>query len=80
MHLFVSHDNCSPNYTAFCHNIYAQNEPLSFKEVSQHDSWKHTMGIGLNAFDKNQTRTLVSPSFGIKPISCRWVYKLKWHY
>jgi len=37
MHLFVSYDNCSPDHTAFCHNIFAQAEPFSFKEVAQHD-------------------------------------------
>jgi len=43
MHLYVSYDNCSPNHTAFCHNIFAQAEPFSFKEVVQHDCWKKTM-------------------------------------
>jgi len=37
MHLFVSYDNCSPNHTILCHNISAQIEPFSFKEVAQHD-------------------------------------------
>ena len=74
---FVSYDNYSPYHIAFCHNIFVQAEPFSFKEVAQHDCWKLAMDAELYAFDRNQTWTLVPPSSSIKPIDCRWVYKLK---
>jgi len=35
------------------------------------------MNAELHALDRNQTWTLVPPPSGIKPIGCRWVYKLK---
>jgi len=77
MHLFVSYDNCSFDHTAFCHNISAQVEPFSLKEVAQHDCWKQAMDAELHALDRNQTWTLVPLPFGIKPIGYRRVYKLK---
>jgi len=40
IHSLVSYDNCSSDHTALCHNIFAQAEPFSFKEVAQHDCWK----------------------------------------
>jgi len=43
MHSFVFYDSCSFDHTVFCHNIYAQAEPFSFKETAQHDCWKQTM-------------------------------------
>jgi len=77
MHSFVSYDNCSSDHTAFCHNISAQAEPFSFKETAQHDWWKQAMDVELHALDRIQTWTLVPPPSDIKPIGCRWVYKLK---
>jgi len=35
------------------------------------------MDVELHALDRNQTWTLVPPPSNIKPIGCRWVYKLK---
>jgi len=77
MHSFLSYDNCSSFHTTFCHNISAQAEPFSFKEAAQHDCWKHAMDAELHALDRNLTWTLVPPPSNIKPIGCRWVYKLK---
>jgi len=77
MRSFISYDNCSSDHTAFFHNISAQAKPFSFKEAAQHDCWKQAMDAELHALDKNQTWTIVPPPSDIKPIGCRWVYKLK---
>lgn len=52
-------------------------EPTSFEEASQNKEWKHAMDEEIQALKQNETWELVPKPEGVKPISCKWVYKKK---
>ncbi|KAJ4715914.1 Retrovirus-related Pol polyprotein from transposon TNT 1-94 [Melia azedarach] len=52
-------------------------EPETFEEAVQHKEWRNTMEEEILALKQNETWDLVPKSQEIKPISCKWVYKIK---
>ena len=52
-------------------------EPETFEEASQSSEWMTAMKEELDALQQNQTWDLVPKSRDVKPISCKWVYKIK---
>ena len=52
-------------------------EPESYEEAYQNTKWLEAMKEEITALDKNQTWELVPKPKEAKPISCKWVYKVK---
>lgn len=52
-------------------------EPSSYEEACQNREWQMAMNEEISALKANQTWDLVPKPEEVKPISCRWVYKLK---
>ncbi|KAJ9565416.1 hypothetical protein OSB04_001382 [Centaurea solstitialis] len=52
-------------------------EPETYEEVSQNKAWQKAMEEEITALEQNQTWELVPRPRDIKPISCKWVYKIK---
>lgn len=52
-------------------------EPSSFEDAKGNDEWENAMREGISALKKNETWDLVPFPAGVKPISCKWVYKVK---
>jgi hypothetical protein len=52
-------------------------EPQSYEEASQSEQWKTAMNLELDALAKNCTWKIVELPPHIKPIGCKWVYKVK---
>jgi len=52
-------------------------EPETFEEAFQHPKWIKAMEEEMVALDRNQTWELVPKPKDVKPISCKWVYKIK---
>ncbi|KAH9779126.1 hypothetical protein KPL71_007607 [Citrus sinensis] len=52
-------------------------EPETFEEASQSSEWMTAMKDEITALEQNQTWELVLKPKDVKPISCRWVYKIK---
>ncbi|KAH9726925.1 hypothetical protein KPL70_008466 [Citrus sinensis] len=52
-------------------------EPETFEEASQSSEWMTAMKDEITALEQNQTWELVPKPKDVKPISCRWVYKIK---
>ncbi|KAA0037350.1 Integrase, catalytic core [Cucumis melo var. makuwa] len=52
-------------------------EPTTYEEVSQSIQWRKVMEEEVNALKKNHTWDLVLKPKDVKPISCKWVYKVK---
>lgn len=52
-------------------------EPRSFEEASLKEEWCQAMQVEMEALYRNETWELVSKPDGVKPVSCKWVYKLK---
>ncbi|CAN1187372.1 Retrovirus-related Pol polyprotein from transposon TNT 1-94 [Linum perenne] len=53
------------------------NEPNTFEEASLKKEWLKAMKEEIDALDHNETWDLVPKPEGVKPISCKWVYKVK---
>ena len=52
-------------------------EPEMFEEASQSSEWMTAMKEEIDALQQNQTWDLVPKPRDVKPISCKWVYKIK---
>lgn len=52
-------------------------EPANFDEASKSPEWRKAMEEEILALKQNQTWNLVPKPEAVKPISCKWVYKLK---
>ena len=52
-------------------------EPEMFEEASQSAEWITAMKEEIIALEQNQTWDLVPKPKDVKPISCKWVYKIK---
>lgn len=55
------------------------NEPHNFEEASRDGKWMKAIEEEISALKENDTWDLVPKPPGIKPISCKWVYKIKTH-
>ncbi|KAL0433624.1 UNVERIFIED_CONTAM: hypothetical protein Slati_2696700 [Sesamum latifolium] len=56
------------------------NDPRTYGEAMSDidsDKWLEAMRSELDSMGSNQVLTLVDPPKGIKPVGCKWVYKLK---
>ena len=58
--------------------IVEEVEPETFEKASQYPEWIEAMKEEIAALMQNQTWELVPKPIGMKPISCKWVYKIKW--
>lgn len=52
-------------------------EPSCFEEASVKDEWWAAMKEEMDALTRNETWALVPKLDDVKPITCKWVYKLK---
>jgi hypothetical protein len=52
-------------------------EPSTYEEASQSEDWRKAMEEEIHALKQNQTWDLVPKPKDVKPISCKWVYKVK---
>ncbi|KAE8665979.1 tir-nbs resistance protein [Hibiscus syriacus] len=52
-------------------------EPETFEEASKSSEWMTAMKEEIDALQQNQTCDIVPKIKDVKPISCKWVYKIK---
>lgn len=52
-------------------------EPMTFQEVSKKAKWRLAMKEEMKALVKNQSWDLIPKPKDVKPISCKWLYKIK---
>lgn len=52
-------------------------KPSTYEEASQSVEWQKAMEEEILALKENQTWDLVAKPKDVKPISCKWVYKIK---
>jgi hypothetical protein len=68
-----SHDCYSPS--AF--TTTALSEPASYHDAILHPEWQHTMAEEIAALERTSTWDLVPCPPRVRPITCKWVYKVK---
>jgi hypothetical protein len=54
-------------------------EPESYAEAAEDADWRAAMEEEMHALAENGTWDLVDASAGVKPIGCRWMYKIKYN-
>jgi hypothetical protein len=54
-------------------------EPESYEEAAEDANWRTAMEEEMRALAENETWDLVDAPKGVKPIGCRWVYKIKYN-
>jgi hypothetical protein len=59
-------------------SITHHSEPNSFLEACKDEQWIHAMNLELEALTKTGTWKIVDLSPKVKPIGCRWVYRVKY--
>jgi hypothetical protein len=54
-------------------------EPETYEEAAEDANWRTAMEEEMLALAENETWDLVDAPKGVKPIGCRWVYKIKYN-
>ena len=54
-------------------------EPKSYLEATKDANWRAALEEEMHALVENETYNLVDVVKGVKPIGCRWVYKVKYN-
>ena len=54
-------------------------EPVSYEEAAKDANWHAPMEEEMRALVENENWDLVDAPKGVKPIGCRWVYKVKYN-
>lgn len=54
-------------------------EPKSFTEENKYEWWKQAMLTDIAALKRTSIWDIVDLSPNIKPMGCRWIYKIKFH-
>lgn len=77
-----------PNTFAFLHYINktkkilalhsTQYEPQTYEEAIGNSAWEEAMKAEFEALEANQTWEMTSLPKVKKPISCKWIYKIKY--
>ena len=52
-------------------------EPTSYRQAIVHPEWQFAMAEEIAALERTGTWDLVSLPPGVRPITCKWVYKVK---
>jgi hypothetical protein len=64
-------------YSPSAFTATALSEPASYHDAILHLEWQHTMAEEIAAFERTDTWDLVSYPPRVRPITCKWVYKVK---
>src|SRR3954470_22331379 len=67
----------SPSFSAFVATIHSLQEPKSYIEAAKYPESQKAMSEELEAFRKTNTWELVPLPPGVRPVSCKWIYKVK---
>lgn len=76
---YVSYNNLSPSHCAFALSIASHTEPTTYAEASKFTCWKQAMQAEISALENTGTWKLVDLPPNVKPIGCKWIYKIKHH-
>jgi hypothetical protein len=52
-------------------------EPTSYRDAERHPEWQLAIAEEIAALERTSTWDLISPPPGVRPITCKWVYKIK---
>ena len=67
------------HHYAYMTRVAEVREPESYAEAAKDANWRAAMEEEMHALAENETWDLVDAPKGVKPIGCRWVYKVKYN-
>ena len=67
------------HHYAYITRVAEVREPESYAEATKDANWRAAMEEEMHALAENETWDLVDAPKGVKPIGCRWVYKVKYN-
>ena len=67
------------HHYAYMTRVAELREPESYAEAAKDATFRTTMEEEMHALVDNETWDLVDAPKGVKPIGCRWVYKVKYN-
>ena len=73
------YDEYMARHYAYMACVVEVREPESYAEAAKDAKWRVAMEVGMHALAENETWDLVDAPKGVKPIGCRWVYKVKYN-
>lgn len=73
---YINYNNISTNHASFISSVKTTPEPTTYAEASKHDCWNKAMQTELLALEKTGTWDIVDLPAYVKPIGCRWIYKV----
>jgi hypothetical protein len=76
---YMSFTNLSPSHYAYSLSIDAHTEPTTFAEASKFGCWNQAMQAEITALENTGTWKLVDLPPNVKPVGCKWIYKVKYH-
>jgi hypothetical protein len=76
---YLSYNKLSNDHLHFALSLTTHTEPKTYTEASKFECWNKAMETELSALEQTGTWKLVDLPPGVKPIGCRWVYKIKHH-
>ncbi|GAU49938.1 hypothetical protein TSUD_290950 [Trifolium subterraneum] len=74
---FHSLAHLSPSHTAYIVSLTQHTEPKTYLEACKSDHWIQAMNTKLEALSRTGTWKIVDLPSNVRPIGCRWVYKIK---
>ena len=74
-----SHNKLSNQHSSFVLSLHSNPEPTSFTEANKFECWRQAMQAELSSLEATGTWKLVDMLDHVKPIGCRWIYKMKHH-
>ncbi|GJT45465.1 retrovirus-related pol polyprotein from transposon TNT 1-94 [Tanacetum coccineum] len=66
------------SHVAFLANVFALTKPNSYQEAIKDKGWVEAMDKELDALERNHTWELTTLPAGHKPITSKWVFKIKY--
>jgi len=69
----------SPPHLHYLMSLSTDFEPSSYQEAKNHVCWQESMKAEVEALELNHTWSIVDVLPNVKPIGCKWVYKIKRH-
>jgi hypothetical protein len=79
MSSFLSYHHLSIPHCFYALSLTTHIEPRSYAEAIKYECWRQAMQVELQALETTGTWVLVDLPPHVKPIGCRWVYKVKHH-
>ncbi|KAK1663670.1 hypothetical protein QYE76_051829 [Lolium multiflorum] len=67
-----------PNrYSPTHYGLFDVLEPTSYRDAVTHPEWQLAMAEEIAALERTGTWDIVAPPSSVRPITCKWVYKVK---